>query len=324
MVSVLVGLPGGAIPAAGPGMIPYRVGTQPPPGAQGYLIAPFGGHTPSWSQPITGLVPLVASAMPWPEIKPAPARLISFVTSVCTARRSCCISAFCDTTQVASTPWLKIFTPAPITSMPSARETINSRKVKPRAFRMCLIASLAVLRNIGVKNVVLCNLALGRRVGHSDSDHVQRGDRLVVGIERRCDGNGARIVRERQNDVVGCAVNSVRARQSQFLQTAGGVIRGSDDAIDARTISGLRSGEENSSAAGVLNLVPGKIVSFARSQNAFQSFIGQLLRNRGLLRGLSGCHRQAEHTQEAYQADRHDHHGDHDFDQAEEIGRASC
>ena len=79
-----------------------------------------------------GFVPDWGKAMPVAEGNPAPAKLMSFRSKSVLARRSCCISARCETTKVALTPWLNNFTAAPTTMVPTASETKSSIKVKPR------------------------------------------------------------------------------------------------------------------------------------------------------------------------------------------------
>src|ERR1700733_11550809 len=79
-----------------------------------------------------GFVPDWGKAIPVSVGKPAPAKLMSLISKSELARRSCCISARCETTKVAPMAWLNNFTAAPKTRVPIASETSTSIKVKPR------------------------------------------------------------------------------------------------------------------------------------------------------------------------------------------------
>src|SRR5579862_8635078 len=169
--------------------------------------------------------------------------LMSFWSMICTARRSCCNSARCETTQVASTPWLNSFIAEPTTSMPKARDTISSMNVKPRlldpVFR-CIGSSLPELRDIRVQHVVLGNFQLGVVVRDRNGHLIQGWNRgACAGRGCLCDRDGACVVGQRKLHVIRSAKDSIRPGHLQILRSANRIVRGSNDAIHAGAVDRL-------------------------------------------------------------------------------------
>src|SRR5450432_1730668 len=94
------------------------------------------------------------------------------------ARKSCCISAFCETTQVARSACVNTCTAAASTIRPTAAETNSSSSVKPRLALIRLRrmnSSLLELRNVLVEHISLLHRHLRHGVINGDGDGTERG-----------------------------------------------------------------------------------------------------------------------------------------------------
>ena len=80
----------------------------------------------------------------WPRL-PDPAMLMSRIIRLPAARKSCCISAFCEVTHVAFTACLNIDSAAASSTRPTPIDTIISTNVKPRVVRSlrCMVPLLS-------------------------------------------------------------------------------------------------------------------------------------------------------------------------------------
>src|SRR5664279_5288166 len=117
--------------------------------------------------------------------------LMSRIIRFPAARKSCCISAFCDVTHVALTACLNIESAAASSTSPTAIDTISSTRVKPRVVRSvrCMSPLLVIYRDVFAVDVSFLNRRVRTGVQNGHRDLVQGLDGISVHVKQRLNQN---------------------------------------------------------------------------------------------------------------------------------------
>src|SRR5712692_1634046 len=220
---------------------------------------------------------------------------MSLVRILAADRKSCCISARCETIQVAPITLLYSWTAAASTIMPSAMAMVISSRLKPRCRivnRWRIFPLLPVLRNERTQYIGFRHSGPGCVVLDRDVDSPQRWDHITVGVGDGLNLNLALVVGEWETYVIARAIDAVRpGLGDRHVLSPRNVVGGAENAVASRHVRLLEAVQEDAAVGSILDGVPGELRRIASRHDALDHLIRHLLGDHVLLAFLRGGHR---------------------------------